>query len=113
MICRSFFVLSIVFHSIIYRMNSKAASKITNVYRHSDSDDSIGLPVFDGKKDDITNDRLEKALFDMVDADIAASSQGATEVAKMPLPTKHDATADATMTTSSTATAWKFKKGVG
>ena len=118
MIRQSFFVLSIVFHNIIYRMNLNAASKTTNVYSDSDSDDSIGLPVFDGKKwnkggVDIANNRLEKALFDMVDADIAASSQGATEVAKMPLPTKHDATADATMTTSSTATAWKFKKGVG
>ena len=30
-------------------MNSNAASKTTNVYSDSDSDDSIGLPVFDGK----------------------------------------------------------------
>ena len=49
----------------------------------------------------------------MVDADIVASSQGATEVAKMPAPAKHDATAEtATMTTSSIAAAWKAKKGV-
>ena len=55
---------------------------------------------------------LEKALFDMVDADIAASLQGATELAKMPLPAKHDVTAEtATMTALSTA-ACKAKKGV-
>ena len=72
-------------------MNLNAASKTTNIYSDSDSDNSIGLPVFDGKTwnkgwDDIANDRLEKALFYMVDADIAASSQWATEVAKMPAP---------------------------
>ena len=99
-------------------MNSNAASKTTNVYSDSDSNNSIGLPVFDGKKwnkgwDDIANNRLEKALSDMVDADIAASSQGATEVAKMPPPAKHDAMAEtATMTALSTAAAWKTKKGI-
>jgi hypothetical protein len=49
MIRQSFFVLSNVFHNIIYRMNSNVASKTTNIYSDRDSDDSIGLPVFDGK----------------------------------------------------------------
>ena len=99
-------------------MNSNAASKTTNVYSDNDSGDLIGLLVFDGKKlnkgwDDIANNRFEKALFDMVDADIVASLQGATEVAKMPAPAKHDARAEtATMTASSTASARKTKKDV-
>ena len=60
-----FFVLSIAFHNIIYRMNLNTASKSTYVYSDSDSNDLIPLPVFDDKKwnigwDDIANGRLEE-----------------------------------------------------
>ena len=49
----------------------------------------------------------------MVDADIAASLQGATVVTKMPAPAKHDAMAvTATMTALSTAAARKAEKGI-
>jgi hypothetical protein len=99
-------------------MNSDTSSKCTCVYSDSNSDHLIGLPVLDGKKwnkgwDDIANDRLEKDLFNMVDADIPASLQGATMVTKMPALAKHDATAvTAMMTPLSTAAARKAEKGV-
>ena len=79
---------------MIHKMNSNFASKFTNIYSDSDSDSKelIGLPVFDGKNwnkgwDSIAKQaRLEKDLFEMVEADIAASLQGAPVVTKSQRP---------------------------
>ena len=91
---------------MIHKMNSNVASKFTNIYSDSDSDSKelIGLPVFDGKNwnkgwDSIAKQaRLEKDLFEMVEADIAASLQGAPVVTKKLALTKHAIVVTARMT---------------
>ncbi len=99
-------------------MNSNSTSRSTNIDSDSNREELIGLPKFNGKYwnkgwDSIAKQaRLEKDLFEMVEADIAASSQGAPVVTKKPAPAKHATLVIATITASSTAAAQKAEEDI-